>query len=309
MPTDPATGPTRGPEPGAGHASAAHPVPGPRRAAVVGSPVAHSLSPVLHGAAYQALGLTGWTYERLEAAADALPALVESLDDAWVGLSVTMPGKQAALAHAGSATSRAVAVGAANTLVRDGTGWRADCTDVDGVTGALRAAAGFTSSSTTSFGVVLGAGGTACAAVAGLADLGVRSVRVVAREPARAEPVLRCASELGVTAEVTRWSEADLGALADEADVLVNTAPAAAIASCVGDLARAAHVLDVIYHPWPTALAEAVAARGGRLATGLDMLLHQAFGQVEQFTGLPAPRARMRAALRAATGEILPLPL
>lgn len=276
---------------------------------MVGSPVAHSLSPVLHDAAYRALGLTGWTYERLEADAEALPALVESLDDTWVGLSVTMPGKQAALAIAGAATSRAVAVGAANTLVRAGTGWRADCTDVDGVTGALRSAAGFTSSSLTSFGVVLGAGGTACAAVAGLADLGIRTVRVVAREPSRAEPVVRCAAKLGLTAEVTRWADADFGDLAGGADVLVNTAPAAAIESLVTELAGASCVLDVIYHPWPTALAEAVAARGGRLATGLDMLLHQAFGQVEQFTGQPAPRAGMRDALRAATGGILPLPL
>jgi shikimate dehydrogenase len=279
-----------------------------RRAAVVGAPVAHSLSPVLHGAAYRALGLTDWTYERIEADAEALPDLVEALDQTWVGLSVTMPGKQAALALAGAATSRAVAVGAANTLVRVGTGWRADCTDVDGVTGALRAAAGFTTSSPTSFGVVLGAGGTACAAVAGLADLGIRTVRVVAREPARAEPVVRCAAKLGLAAEVTRWADADFGALASAAEVLVNTAPAAAIEPCVADLAKAPCVLDVIYHPWPTALAEAVAARDGRLATGLDMLLHQAFGQVEQFTGLPAPRAEMRDALRAATGGILPLP-
>ena len=276
---------------------------------MVGSPVTHSLSPVLHRAAYQALGLTGWTYERLEADAEALPALAESLDDTWVGLSVTMPGKQAALTFAAAATSRAVAVGAANTLVRTGMGWHADCTDVDGVTGALRAAAGFTDSSPTSFGLLLGAGGTACAAVAGLADLGVRTVRVVAREPARAEAVVRCASKLGVAADVIRWADADLGALADEAAVLVNTAPAAAIESRVTDLAAAACVLDVIYHPWPTALAEAVAARGGRLATGLDMLLHQAFGQVEQFTGQPAPRAEMRDALREATGGILPLPL
>lgn len=276
---------------------------------MAGSPVAHSLSPVLHGAAYRALGLTDWTYERLEADAEALPGLADSLDETWVGLSVTMPGKQAALAHAAAATSRAVAVGAANTLVRVGTGWRADCTDVDGVTGALRAAAGFSGPSDTSFAVVLGAGGTACAAVAGLADLGVRTVRVVAREPARAEPVARCASKLGVAIEVTRWADADLGALATEAAVLVNTAPAAAIEPCVPDLAAATCVLDVIYHPWPTALAEAVTARGGRLATGLDMLLHQAFGQVEQFTGAAAPRAAMRDALREATGGILPLPI
>jgi shikimate dehydrogenase len=89
----------------------------------------------------------------------------------------------------------------------------------------------------------------------------------------------------------------------------VNTVPPDAVLPHVADLAAIAHVLDVIYHPWPTPLAEAVAARGGRLATGLDMLLHQAFGQAEHFTGRPAPRAAMRDALREATGNLLPLPI
>ena len=274
-----------------------------RRAAIVGSPVAHSLSPVLHGAAYRALGLS-WTYERLEADASALPGLVSSLDESWIGLSVTMPGKQAALALAASATPRALAVGAANTLVRLDSGWRADCTDVDGVSGALRAA-GFAGSG---YALVLGAGGTACAALAGLLDVGVSRAYVVAREPARAEPAVRCASKLGLPVEVVRWS-AGFESLCADAAVVVNTAPAAAIEPHLAALAVAPCVLDVIYHPWPTALATAVGARGGRLATGLDMLLHQAFGQVEQFTGRPAPREVMRDALRKSTGGQVPLPL
>lgn len=271
----------------------------------MGSPVAHSLSPVLHGAAYRALGLTSWTYERVEADAAALPTLVSTLDESWVGLSVTMPGKQAALSVATDATDRAVAVGSANTLVRAGSGWRADCTDVDGVAGALRAV-GFAGPG---YAVVLGAGGTACAALAGLADLGLAQVYVIARDPSRAESAVRCASKLGLPIEVVRWAAAPWEALADGAAVLVNTAPAAGIAAHVPALALAPCVLDVIYHPWPTALATAVGARGGRLATGLDMLLHQAFGQVEQFTGLHAPRKVMRDALADATGGEVPLPL
>jgi shikimate dehydrogenase len=277
----------------------------PRRAAIVGSPVAHSLSPVLHGAAYEALGLTGWTYERLEADAAALPGLVSSLDESWAGLSVTMPGKQAALAFARSATARSLAIGAANTLVHRDSGWHADCTDVDGVAGAL-GAVGFAEAG---YGVVLGAGGTACAALAALAELGAERAYVVVREPSRAEPAVRCAAKLGLPIEVLRWSSAPLEALAADAAVLVSTAPAAAIEPDVPALSFAPCVLDVIYHPWPTALATAVAARGGRLATGLDMLLHQAFGQVEQFTGRPAPRAAMRDALSAATGGEVPLPI
>ncbi|MEV6904412.1 shikimate dehydrogenase [Amycolatopsis sp. NPDC051372] len=281
---------------------------GPRKAAVLGKPVEHSLSPVLHRAAFDALGLTGWTYERVETGADELPGFVDGLGPEWVGLSVTMPGKRRALDHAAEVTPRAAAVGAANTLVRVEGGWLADCTDVDGVTGALRAAGGYTPSPGDR-AVVLGAGGTAAAAVVGLAALGVASASLVVREPARAGETLDAAKSAGLDVEVLRWSEVDFPALSARTAVLVNTVPPEAVLAQVSALAGVPSVLDVIYHPWPTPLAEAVAARGGRLATGLDMLLHQAFGQAEHFTGRPAPREEMRAALRAATGDILPLPI
>lgn len=275
-----------------------------RRAGVVGSPVAHSLSPVLHLAAYRELGLTGWSYERLERDADGLRSLVAELDQRWVGLSVTMPGKVAALEVAVEATERALAVGAANTLVhRQDGAWRADCTDVDGVVGAVRAV-GFPEAPD-SPAVVLGAGGTARAALAGLVELGVPEAVLVVREPARADAAVRCAKRLALPVTVVRWADADFAGLAERAVVLVNTAPVEAVAELATDLSAADRVLDVIYHPWPTPLAEAVGSRGGRIATGLDMLLHQAFGQVEQFTGQPAPRAAMRTALRQSTGHPL----
>ncbi|MFI7674044.1 shikimate dehydrogenase [Actinophytocola sp. NPDC049390] len=273
-----------------------------RRAAVVGKPVAHSLSPVLHGAAYEALGLP-WTYTRLEASEAELPALVASLDASWVGLSVTMPGKGAALAFATTATARATAVGAANTLVRGENGWFADCTDVDGVAGALRAAGFGTGTSA----VVLGAGGTARAALAGLAELGVSSATVVVRDRARAGAAVACAAAVGMKLDVVAWASADFPALVGDAAVLVNTVPPDAVDPAA--LGGTPFLLDVIYHPWPTPLAGAVADRGGSVATGLDMLLHQAFGQVELFTGMVAPRQAMRDALYTATGGILPLPL
>ena len=275
---------------------------------MLGKPVAHSLSPVLHRAAFGALGLDGWTYERIETDAAGLPALVDGLGPEWTGLSVTMPGKRAALDHATEVTPRAAAVGAANTLARCPEGWLADCTDVEGVTGALRAAGGYTPSAG-DVAVVLGAGGTAAAAVVGLADLGVRQVRLVVREPARATETVDAAKRASLDVEVLRWSSADFVALAAESAVLITTVPPDAVAPHLDALAGFGCVLDVIYHPWPTPLAAAVAARGGRLATGLDMLLHQAFGQSEYFTGLPAPREAMRAALREATGNILPLPI
>ncbi|WP_216206016.1 shikimate dehydrogenase [Amycolatopsis aidingensis] len=279
-----------------------------RSAAVLGKPVRHSLSPVLHGAAYRALGLAGWSYQRIEVDAEGLPGLVSGLGAEWVGLSVTMPGKRAALEFATEATPRARAVGAANTLVRRDGGWLADCTDIEGVTGALRAAGGYRADGGDRPGVVLGAGGTAAAAVVACAELGLPGVRLVVREPARAEETAAAARRAGLAVEVSRWSDVDFAELAS-APLVVSTVPAEALAPHRAELAAARCLLDVIYHPWPTPLAEAVADAGGALATGLDMLLHQAFGQVELFTGLPAPREAMRDALRAATGGILPLPV
>ncbi|HEX4724832.1 MAG TPA: shikimate dehydrogenase [Pseudonocardiaceae bacterium] len=280
-----------------------------RRAAVVGSPVAHSLSPVLHGAAYAELGLRDWTFDRIDCPADELAARVAALTPAWVGLAVTMPDKRAALALADEHTDRATSVGAANTLLRLSDGrWRADCTDVAGVTGALTAAGGYRPTPGAT-GLVLGAGGTAAAALAGLFELGVTDVVLVVREPARAADALATAARIGVTLDVRRWDATDLGAIAAKSAVVVSTVPAVGANPHADELAEAACLLDVIYHPWPTPLADAVRRKGGRLATGLDMLLHQAFDQVEQFTGRPAPRAAMRDALRAATGGTLPLPL
>ena len=275
---------------------------------MLGSPVAHSLSPVLHGAAYGALGLTDWTYERIECDAEALPGLVGRLDAAWVGLSVTMPGKRAALAVATSASTRARRLGVANTLVRSGDGWVADCTDVDGVAGALRAAGVVAASVAAgpSHAVLLGAGGTASAAVGALSDLGVRSVTAVVRDPARAADTLAVARSYGTRGHAVRFGELGDDDLA-HAVALVSTAPAGAVDEAsadrlVGGLPPEAVVLDAVYHPWPTPLAAAAARRGLAVATGLDMLLAQAFGQVEQFTGLPAPRGVMHAALVRATG-------
>ncbi|ACU39083.1 shikimate dehydrogenase [Actinosynnema pretiosum subsp. pretiosum] len=277
-----------------------------RRAAVIGSPVAHSLSPVLHNACFEALGLRGWEYGWIDCPEDGVAELVRGLGPEWAGLSVTMPDKRAALAVATAPSRTAVLVGAANTLVPFEGGWRAECTDVDGVVGALRAAAGFTSGER---GLVLGAGGTATAALVGLASVGVRSVALVVRDVARAGEAVACAERAGVELDLVTWDSADFGALASEADVLVSTVPPAATEPVADLLASTPVVLDVIYHPWPTPLALAVRRLGREPATGLDMLLHQAFGQAELFTGLPAPREAMRAALRAATGNLLPLPV
>jgi shikimate dehydrogenase len=235
-------------------------------------------------AAYRALGLDGWTYDRIECTADQLPAVVAGFGPEWVGVSVTMPGKFAALRFADEHTDRAELVGSANTLVRTAAGWRADNTDIDGVTGALGPVAGRAA--------VLGSGGTAPAVVVGLAELGVQDISVVARNRDKAAPLLAVGAKLGVD---VRWIE--LGTRLD-VDVVVSTIPANVAAGYADTVATTPLLLDAIYDPWPTPLAAAVQAAGGRVVSGLQMLLHQAFAQVEQFTGLPAPTAAMTAALK-----------
>jgi shikimate dehydrogenase len=270
-------------------ADPADPLEGVRRAAVLGFPIAHSWSPQLHLAAYRALGLTDWTYERIECTADQLPSLVGGFGPEWIGLSVTMPGKFAALAFAGEHTPRAELVGSANTLVRTAHGWRADNTDIDGVIGALGTASGSA--------VILGAGGTAPAAVVGLATLGVEQVTVAARNAEKAARLLQIAESAGVSAQYCPLDGPELARQVAGASVVVSTLPAVVAAGYTVALAAAPVLLDAIYDPWPTPLAAAVTAAGGTVISGLQMLLHQAFAQVEQFTGRPAPRAQMAAAL------------
>ena len=110
------------------------------RAAVLGSPVSHSLSPALHRAGFAAAGLTDWRYDRIECDGDTLPALVRSSGPEWLGYSVTMPGKAAAAAVSDARSRRVELLGVANTLWRGPNGWHAENTDVDGVLGALQAA-------------------------------------------------------------------------------------------------------------------------------------------------------------------------
>ena len=155
---------------------------------MVGAPVGHSRSPQLHLAAYAALGLDGWRYDRLECDEAGFAGLVTGLGPEWVGLSVTMPDKLVALELAGTATERARVVGAANTLVRGGTdrratGWHADCTDVDGVSGALAELG--VGDLAGARAVVVGAGGTARAVLVALAGLGVARVDLAVRSADR----------------------------------------------------------------------------------------------------------------------------
>jgi shikimate dehydrogenase len=255
------------------------------RAAVLGSPIAHSLSPVLHRAAYAAMGLD-WTYEAVECGEEGLAAL---LAQPWAGLSLTMPLKRAVLPLLDEVSDLARAVGGANTVVFQEGRRRGFNTDVHGIVTAL-AEAGVPAPGSA---LVLGAGATASSALAALRELGLPKAVVVAREHGRAGEALTAASRLGVGVTVRTFADP-----LPDTDLVISTLPAGAADAYAGSIARAAGaLLDVVYAPWPTPAAEAVRAFGGIAADGYTMLLHQAVRQVALMTGRDdVPVETMRAA-------------
>ncbi len=262
------------------------------RAAVLGRPVAHSLSPVLHRAAYEALGLTDWTYDVLDIGADDLPVLLAGLGQEWRGFSVTMPCKQAAVDVADAVEPLPRLLHAANTLIHTEAGWRAENTDVGGVGMALQLAGVEEVGAAT----IVGAGGTASAAAVALASLGAEHVDVVVRDPLRVGDVTRVLGVLAVPFTVTLLADATL-----DSPLVVSTVPITAQSGLVHLPWRGGHtVLDVLYAPWPTPLAQRVTAVGGTVAGGLEVLFWQATAQVELMTGNAAPIGAMRSALDAA---------
>jgi shikimate dehydrogenase len=269
---------------------------------VLGDPIAHSLSPLLHRAAYDACGLE-WEYDAHRVPAGGLAAFVDGLDASWRGLSVTAPLKREAAERADEVSPSVVRAGVANTLVHADGRWYADNTDVPGAAAAIRAVW----TGPMSVATVLGGGATATSTGLALADLGARTIRLLVRDPARAASALTAIGRHPAAPAVEVLSLHD-----DEVvgEVVVSTIPAAAQTDDV--VARCADVpvvFEVVYHPWPTPLARSVldagvvgggrpgAGRGQVLVTGLDLLVHQAALQFEQFTGFPAPLAAMRAAL------------
>jgi len=268
-----------------------------RGAAVLGSPIAHSLSPVLHQAAYGALGLTDWTYRAVECREDDLLAVLQTLEaDGLAGASLTMPLKRAVLPMLARTERVATEVGAANTVLFGGVPgeWWGGNTDVPGMVEVLRARGVQSGASY----AVLGGGATAASAIAAAAALGVQQVTVVARRPEAAEDVAQVGARLMVAVDVRPWADATdaLGA-----DVVISAVPAGAADGLVGALpGRPQLLFDVVYAPWPTPLAQAWGGAGGAVAGGLELLVAQAAEQVRLMTGKEPPVAAMRAAGDAA---------
>ncbi|WP_328324694.1 MULTISPECIES: shikimate dehydrogenase [unclassified Streptomyces] len=263
-----------------------------RRAAVLGSPIAHSLSPVLHRAAYRELGLGDWSYDRFEVDEAALPAFVDGLGVSWAGLSLTMPLKRAVIPLLDEVTATAASVEAVNTVVFTADGRRVgDNTDIPGMIAAMRERGVEKVESA----AVLGAGATASSALAALSLICTGLVTAYVRSAARAREMRGWGERLGVDVRTADWSEA---AGAFDAPLVIATTPAGTTDALAAAVPGAPGTLfDVLYEPWPTPLATAWQSRGGAVVGGLDLLVHQAVLQVEQMTGLtPAPLAAMREA-------------
>ena len=266
-----------------------------RRCGVLGSPVSHSLSPILHRAAYEYLDL-GWSYTAHEVRETELAGFVHALDESWRGLSLTMPLKRVGLDVASRVSELAETVGAANTLVREGDGsWSADNTDVAGLEAAIRERGVARPESV----CVWGGGATAASAVAALDGLGTTEIHLHARERSRAAGPLAVADRLGCTLAVLPWQ---VRAECAAADLVVSSVPAGAadvLADALAENAGPHRILfDVVYDPWPTPLAAAWEKRGGGVISGLDMLVHQAAGQLKLMTGHQVPAGVLYAAIR-----------
>jgi shikimate dehydrogenase len=265
---------------------------GKRRAAVLGTPIGHSLSPVLHRAAYEELGLKDWSYDRFEVDEEALPGFLDQLGPEWAGLSLTMPLKRAVIPLLDSISDTAASVQAVNTVVFAGDGRRlGDNTDIPGIVAALRERG----IEQVDSAAILGAGATASSALAALARICTGEVVAYVRSEARAAEMRQWGERLDVDVRTEDWSRADR---ALRAPLVVATTPAGttdALAAAVPE--RPETLFDVLYDPWPTALAARWSMYGGAVVSGLDLLVHQAVLQVEQMTGrAPAPVDAMRKA-------------
>jgi shikimate dehydrogenase len=261
------------------------------KCAVLGDPIAHSLSPVLHRAGYAAVGLD-WEYDAAQVLAGDLARFVGGLGEGWRGLSVTAPLKREAMILADAVSDRVRLVRAANTLLLMDGEVHADNTDLPGAVAAIRERY----DGAIGDALILGAGATAASTGLALAELGAPRIAIAARSSSRAaDTVAAIASHpRGPRVRVVDLATVEL----ENENVVVSTVPV--VAQTRGLVARVGDVevlFDVVYAPWPTPLARA--ARG-TLIGGLDLLVHQAALQFTAFTGVAAPLAAMRAAGEAA---------
>lgn len=271
-------------------------------AAVIGSPIEHSLSPVIHRAAWAQIGIDGWEYRRLEQDADSLPRFIGGLGGDCAGLSVTMPCKQAVMPLLDAIDPLASAVGAVNTVVPSSGILAGFNTDVTGIASAIRRACSQADRVLPTSAVVLGARATASSALAALGELGIVTSTVAARRFGGPGSVVAASSRLGVSIDQVLWSDRDAVLRAvSGADLVISTLPAG-VADPLAErmtVREGQILLDVVYSPRETALRGAFERNGGIVAEGTDMLIYQAAAQVQLMTGRSPETDVMRRALEA----------
>lgn len=267
-----------------------------RRAYVLGHPIAHSLSPALHRAAYDFLGEQNLGYDRRDTLPDDLPAIMHDVRHPKgtpyiAGLSVTMPLKTAVIKYCDELSETARVTDAVNTVYPRGEKVLGDNTDVIGIVNALRHA-GLEPQPLKDSAAIVGGGATAISALTALHALGYRRVSVYARSLHKLGSVQEAADRLGVQLEQISLSELPQNLAERGHHPVVSTLPAHAADEWASQLsglkgASAMHrpvLLDVAYNPWPSVLASAWEANGGTVVSGLEMLLYQAVEQVLLFT-------------------------
>ena len=271
-----------------------------RRAYVLGHPIAHSLSPALHRAAYDFLGEQNLGYDRRDTLPDDLPEIMHGVrhpkgtEDApyIAGLSVTMPLKTAVIKYCDELSETARVTGAVNTVYPRGEKVLGDNTDVIGIVNALLHA-GLEPEPLKDSAAIVGGGATAISALTALHQLGYRRASVYARSLHKLGSVQEAADRLGVQLEQVSLAELPQNLAERGHHPVISTLPARAADEWASQLsglkgASATHrpvLLDVAYNPWPSVLASAWEANGGTVVSGLEMLLYQAVEQVLLFTG------------------------
>lgn len=269
-----------------------------RHLAVLGSPIEHSRSPDLHRAAYRVLGLP-WDYERREVSSGALAEFLHELDASWRGLSLTMPLKREVLPLLAERTDLVEISGAANTVLLTPDGPRGFNTDVAGIVGAL-GDHGVTDVDTVH---VIGTGNTASSAFLAAERLGASRVLISGRSLDGIAALERLGDRLGVHTEWRLYGSH----VPVRSDLVINTLPGGVDPDDVADADLGEVLMEVPYDPWPTPRAARWAERDGLVVSGLEMLLHQAIGQVRVFiTGIEGGRIdredEVIAAMREAVG-------
>ena len=260
------------------------------KAAVLGKPISHSLSPIIHNAAYQQLGLPH-TYQAIELGEESFVEFIEALNSDWLGFSLTMPLKEIAFTVTDDISQLARLTKSINTLVCQ-SNLRADNTDVFGISQALRLG-GCKSPKTAT---IFGAGATARSAVVALEGLGVEFIQIFARNLEKSALCIDLGNQLGITIDATTQFSPNLV----NADVVINTTPKG-VADVYANQIKSPNgcLLDVIYDPWPTKLASVWQLAKLTVIPGHQMLLHQAVRQIELMTGLSPDLDHLQSALSA----------